>query len=185
MKKTAKTYYLDIDKDTIDWQNNFDDSLREPSVLPSRLPNLLLNGGTGIAVGITNMLHNLSEVVDGTISYIENKGNVEVSDLIQHIKAPDFPTGGTIYGYDGVKSALKLVEEELLLEVRLDLRAGQKENIIVEEIPYMVNKSDMIKKTADLVNKKIEGISDIRDESDRNGMRDCIRVKKRSYLILC
>ncbi len=182
MKKTAEDLLADIDKDTIDWQNNFDDSLREPSVLPSRLPNLLLNGGTGIAVGMaTNMPpHNLSEVVDGTIAYIENKGNIEVSDLIQHIKAPDFPTGGTIYGYDGVKSAFETGRGRIVVrgKVRFE-EAGQKENIIVEEIPYMVNKSDMIKKTADLVNsKKIEGISDIRDESDRNGMRIVYELKR-------
>ena len=184
MKKTAEDLIADIDKDTIDWQNNFDDSLREPSVLPSRLPNLLLNGGTGIAVGMaTNMPpHNLSEVVDGTIAYIENKGNIEVSDLIQHIKAPDFPTGGTIYGYDGVKSAFETGRGRIVVrgKVRFE-EAGQKENIIVEEIPYMVNKSDMIKKTADLVNsKKIEGISDIRDESDRNGMRIVYELKRDS-----
>ena len=114
MKKTAEDLLADIDKDTVDWQNNFDDSLKEPSVLPSRLPNLLLNGGTGIAVGMaTNMPpHNLSEVVNGTIAYIEKKGNVELSELMEHIKAPDFPTGGTIYGYDGVKSALRQEEEE-------------------------------------------------------------------------
>ena len=123
--------------------------------------------------------HNLSEVVDGTIKYIENKGNVEVSDLIQHIKAPDFPTGGTIYGYDGVKSAFETGRGRVVVrgKVRFE-ESGQKENIIVEEIPYMVNKSDMIKKT-DLVNsKKIEGISDIRDESDRNGMRIVYELKR-------
>ena len=182
MKKTAEDLLADIDKDTIDWQNNFDDSLREPSVLPSRLPNLLLNGGTGIAVGMaTNMPpHNLSEIVDGTIKYIENKGNIEVSDLIQYIKAPDFPTGGTIYGYDGVRSAFETGRGRVVVrgKVRFE-ESGQKENIIVEEIPYMVNKSDMIKKTADLVNsKKIEGISDIRDESDRNGMRIVYELKR-------
>ncbi|MAO71145.1 MAG: DNA gyrase subunit A [Flavobacteriales bacterium] len=182
MKKTAEDLLADIDKDTIDWQNNFDDSLREPTVLPSRLPNLLLNGGTGIAVGMaTNMPpHNLSEVVDGTIAYIENKGNLEVSDLIQHIKAPDFPTGGTIYGYDGVRSAFETGRGRVVVrgKVRFE-ESGQRENIIVEEIPYMVNKSDMIKKTADLVNsKKIEGISDIRDESDRTGMRIVYELKR-------
>ena len=182
MKKTAEDLLADIDKDTVEWQNNFDDSLREPSVLPSRLPNLLLNGGTGIAVGMaTNMPpHNLSEVVDGTIAYIENKGNLEVSDLIQHIKAPDFPTGGTIYGYDGVRSAFETGRGRVVVrgKVRFE-ESGQRENIIVEEIPYMVNKSDMIKKTADLVNsKKIEGISDIRDESDRTGMRIVYELKR-------
>ena len=182
MKKTAEDLLSDIDKDTIDWQNNFDDSLREPTVLPSRLPNLLLNGGTGIAVGMaTNMPpHNLSEVIDGTIKYIENKGDVEVSDLIQHIKAPDFPTGGTIYGYDGVRSAFETGRGRVVVRGKIRFEeSGQKEMIIVEEIPYMVNKSDMIKKTADLVNsKKIEGISDIRDESDRNGMRIVYELKR-------
>ena len=182
MKKTAEDLLADIDKDTVDWQNNFDDSLKEPSVLPSRLPNLLLNGGTGIAVGMaTNMPpHNLSEVVNGTIAYIEKKGNVELSELMEHIKAPDFPTGGTIYGYDGVKSAFETGRGRIVMrgKVRFE-ESGQKENIIVEEIPYMVNKSDMIKKTADLVNsKKIEGISDIRDESDRTGMRIVYELKR-------
>ncbi len=182
MKKTAEDLLADIDKDTVDWQNNFDDSLKEPSVLPSRLPNLLLNGGTGIAVGMaTNMPpHNLSEVVNGTIAYIEKKGNVELPELMEHIKAPDFPTGGTIYGHDGVKSAFETGRGRIVMrgKVRFE-ESGQKENIIVEEIPYMVNKSDMIKKTADLVNsKKIEGISDIRDESDRTGMRIVYELKR-------
>ena len=182
MKKTAEDLLADIDKDTVDWQNNFDDSLKEPSVLPSRLPNLLLNGGTGIAVGMaTNMPpHNLTEVVNGTIAYIEKKGDIELSELMEHIKAPDFPTGGTIYGYDGVKSAFETGRGRIVMrgKVRFE-ESGQKENIIVEEIPYMVNKSDMIKKTADLVNsKKIEGISDIRDESDRSGMRIVYELKR-------
>ena len=182
MKKTAEDLLADIDKDTVDWQNNFDDSLKEPSVLPSRLPNLLLNGGTGIAVGMaTNMPpHNLTEVVNGTIAYIEKKGDIELPELMEHIKAPDFPTGGTIYGYDGVKSAFETGRGRIVMrgKVRFE-ESGQKENIIVEEIPYMVNKSDMIKKTADLVNsKKIEGISDIRDESDRSGMRIVYELKR-------
>ena len=182
MKKTAEDLLADIDKDTIDWQNNFDDSLKEPTVLPSRLPNLLLNGGTGIAVGMaTNMPpHNLTEVVDGTIAYIEKRGEIEISELMQHVKAPDFPTGGTIYGYDGVRSAFETGRGRVVVrgKVRFE-EAGQRERIIVDEIPFMVNKSDMIKKTADLVNsKKIEGISDIRDESDRTGMRIVYELKR-------
>jgi len=182
MKKTAEDLLADIDKDTIDWQNNFDDSLKEPTVLPARLPNLLLNGGTGIAVGMaTNMPpHNLTEVVDGTIAYIEKRGDIEISELMQHVKAPDFPTGGTIYGYDGVRSAFETGRGRVVVrgKVRFE-ESGQRERIIVEEIPFMVNKSDMIKKTADLVNsKKIEGISDIRDESDRTGMRIVYELKR-------
>ncbi|MDG2059900.1 MAG: DNA gyrase subunit A [Flavobacteriales bacterium] len=184
MRKTAEDLLLDIDKDTIDWQNNFDDSLKEPTVLPSRLPNLLLNGGTGIAVGMaTNMPpHNLTEVVEGTIAYIEKRGDIEISDLMEYVKAPDFPTGGTIYGYDGVRSAFETGRGRVVMRGKVRFEEhGQKERIIVEEIPFMVNKSDMIKKTADLVNsKKIEGISDIRDESDRTGMRIVYELKRDS-----
>ena len=175
MRKTSEDMLLDIDKDTVDWNDNFDDTLKEPSVLPSRLPNLLLNGTTGIAVGMaTNMPpHNLTEVVDGCIQYIDKRGDLEVSDLMNNVKAPDFPTGGTIYGYDGVRSAFETGRGRIVIrgKVRFDEENGR-ERIIVEEIPYMVNKSNLIKQTADLVNnKKLEGISDIRDESDRNGMR--------------
>ena len=184
MRKTAEDLLLDIDKDTIDWQNNFDDSLKEPTVLPSRLPNLLLNGGTGIAVGMaTNMPpHNLTEVVEGTIAYIEKRGDIEISDLMEYVKAPDFPTGGTIYGYDGVRSAFETGRGRVVMRGKVRFEEhGQRERIIVEEIPFMVNKSDMIKKTADLVNsKKIEGISDIRDESDRTGMRIVYELKRDS-----
>ena len=182
MKKTSEDLLADIDKDTIDWQNNFDDSLKEPTVLPARLPNLLLNGGTGIAVGMaTNMPpHNLTEVVNGTLAYIEKRGDLEISEIMEHVKAPDFPTGGTIYGYDGVRSAFETGRGRIVIrgKVRFE-EAGQRERIIVEEIPYMVNKSDMIKKTADMVNsKKIDGISDIRDESDRTGMRIVYELKR-------
>ena len=184
MRKTAEDLLLDIDKDTIDWQNNFDDSLKEPTVLPSRLPNLLLNGGTGIAVGMaTNMPpHNLTEVVEGCIAYIEKRGDIEISDLMEYVKAPDFPTGGTIYGYDGVRSAFETGRGRVVMRGKVRFEEhGQRERIIVEEIPFMVNKSDMIKKTADLVNsKKIEGISDIRDESDRTGMRIVYELKRDS-----
>tara|TARA_B100000902_G_C27316597_1_gene921727 strand:+ start:1199 stop:3742 length:2544 start_codon:yes stop_codon:yes gene_type:complete len=182
MRKTSEDMLMDIDKETIDWNLNFDDTLKEPSVLPARLPNLLLNGTTGIAVGMaTNMPpHNLTEVVDGIIYYIENKGNVEISDLIQFVKAPDFPTGGIIYGYEGVKSAFETGRGRIVVrgKVRFD-ENGNREQIIVDEIPYMVNKANMIKQTAELVNsKKLDGISDIRDESDRNGMRIVYDLKR-------
>ncbi|MDC0204404.1 DNA gyrase subunit A [Flavobacteriales bacterium] len=182
MRKTAEDMLLDIDKETIDWSLNFDDTLQEPSVLPARLPNLLLNGATGIAVGMaTNMPpHNLTEVVDGIIAYIEKKGDMEVSGLMEHVKAPDFPTGGTIYGYDGVRSAFETGRGRIVIrgKVRFE-ETSTREQIIVNEIPYMVNKSNMIKQTADLVNsKKLEGIADIRDESDRNGMRIVYDLKR-------
>ena len=182
MRKTSEDMLRDIDKDTVEWENNFDDTLKEPAVLPARLPNLLLNGTTGIAVGMaTNMPpHNLTEVVNGIIRFIDNRGNVEVSDLMEHITAPDFPTGGTIYGYEGVKSAFETGRGRVVVrgKVRFE-ESGNRDLIIVDEIPYMVNKSDLIKKTADLVNsKKLEGISDIRDESDRNGMRIVYELKR-------
>ena len=182
MRKTTEDMLLDIDKDTIDWNDNFDDTLKEPSVLPARLPNLLLNGTTGIAVGMaTNMPpHNLTEIVNGVIAYIQKKGDLDVTELMEHVKAPDFPTGGTIYGYDGVKSAFETGRGRIVVrgKVRFDDDNGR-ERIIVEEIPYMVNKSNLIKQTADLVNsKKIDGISDIRDESDRNGMRIVYDLKR-------
>jgi len=182
MRKTSEDMLMDIDKETVDWELNFDDTLKEPSVLPARLPNLLLNGTTGIAVGMaTNMPpHNLTEVVDGIIAYIQKKGDIEVSELMQHIKAPDFPTGGIIYGYEGVKSAFETGRGRIVIrgKVRFEENNGR-EQIIVEEIPYMVNKANMIKQTADLVNsKKLEGISDIRDESDRNGMRIVYDLKR-------
>ncbi len=182
MRKTSEDMLMDIDKDTIDWELNFDDTLKEPSVLPARLPNLLLNGTTGIAVGMaTNMPpHNLSEVVDGVIAYIKKRGNIELNELVEHIKAPDFPTGGTIYGYDGVKSAFETGRGRVVVRGKVRFEEnGQREQIIVEEIPYMVNKSSMIKQTADLVNnKKLDGIADIRDESDRNGMRIVYDLKR-------
>jgi DNA gyrase subunit A len=182
MRKLSEDMLLDIDKDTIDYKLNFDDSLNEPTVLPSRLPNLLLNGATGIAVGMaTNMPpHNLSEVVDATVAYIKRRGEIEISELMEYIKAPDFPTGGTIYGYEGVRSAFETGRGKVVVrgKVRFEEK-GNRERIIVEEIPFMVNKSDLIKKTADLVNsKKVEGVSDIRDESDRNGMRIVYELKR-------
>ena len=181
MRKIADEMLADIDKDTVDHQLNFDDSLKEPTVLPTRIPNLLINGASGIAVGMaTNMApHNLSEVVDGTIAYIDNK-DIEIDELITHIKAPDFPTGGIIYGYDGVREAFHTGRGRVVMRAKATFEEVQgRECIIVTEIPYQVNKADMIKKTADLVNdKKIEGISSIRDESDRKGMRIVYILKR-------
>jgi len=181
MRKIADDMLADIDKDTVDLQLNFDDSLQEPTVLPARIPNLLVNGASGIAVGMaTNMPpHNLSEVVDGTMAYIDNN-DIEIDELITHIKAPDFPTGGIIYGYDGVKEAFHTGRGRVMMRAKATFEEVQgRECIIVSEIPYQVNKADMIKKTADLVNdKKIEGISTIRDESDRNGMRIVYILKR-------
>ncbi|MBT8204815.1 MAG: DNA gyrase subunit A [Eudoraea sp.] len=181
MRKIADEMLSDIDKDTVDHQLNFDDSLQEPTVLPTRIPNLLINGASGIAVGMaTNMPpHNLSEVVDGTIAYIDNS-NIEIDELITHIKAPDFPTGGIIYGYDGVKEAFNTGRGRVVMRAKASFEEiGGREAIVVTEIPYQVNKADMIKKTADLVNdKKIEGISTIRDESDRKGMRIVYILKR-------
>ena len=182
MRKASEDMLMDIDKETIDWNLNFDDTLKEPSVLPARLPNLLLNGTTGIAVGMaTNMPpHNITEVIDGIIAYIEKKGDIEVSELMEHIKAPDFPTGGIIYGYDGVISAFETGRGRIVVRgtVRFE-ETATREQIIVDEIPYMVNKANLIKQTAELVNsKKIDGIADIRDESDRNGMRIVYDLKR-------
>ncbi len=181
MRKIAEDMLADIDKETVDFRLNFDDTLEEPTVLPARVPNLLVNGASGIAVGMaTNMPpHNLSEVVDGTIAYIENN-DIDIDELITHIKAPDFPTGGTIYGYDGVREAFKTGRGRIMVRAKSSLEeVAGKECIIVTEIPYQVNKADMIKKTADLVNdKKIDGISMIRDESDRNGMRIVYILKR-------
>ncbi|MEL6483806.1 MAG: DNA gyrase subunit A, partial [Bacteroidota bacterium] len=181
MRKIADEMLADIDKDTVDHQLNFDDSLQEPTVLPTRIPNLLVNGASGIAVGMaTNMApHNLSEVVDGTIAYIDNS-DIEIDELMTHIKAPDFPTGGIIYGYDGVKDAFHTGRGRVVMRAKASFEEVQgRECIIVTEIPFQVNKADMIKKTADLVNdKKIEGISTIRDESDRKGMRIVYMLKR-------
>ncbi|HBC05815.1 MAG TPA: DNA gyrase subunit A, partial [Aequorivita sp.] len=181
MRKISEDMLADIDKETVDTQLNFDDSLSEPVVMPTRVPNLLVNGASGIAVGMaTNMPpHNLNEVIDGTIAYIDNH-DIEIDELIQYIKAPDFPTGGIIYGYDGVKEAFKTGRGRVVMRAKSHMEeiAGR-EYLVVTEIPYQVNKADMIKKTADLVNdKKIEGISLIRDESDRNGMRIVYQMKR-------
>ena len=181
LKKISEDMVQDLDKDTVDFQLNYDDSLKEPTVLPTKIPNLLVNGASGIAVGMaTNMPpHNLSEVIDGTIAYIDNN-NIEISELINHIKAPDFPTGGIIYGYDGVKEAFETGRGRVVMRGKAIFEeVNGRECIIVTEIPYLVNKSDMIQKTAQLINdKKIDGISNIRDESDRKGMRIVYVLKK-------
>ena len=181
MRRISEEMLADIDKETVDHQLNFDDTLQEPTVLPTRIPNLLVNGASGIAVGMaTNMPpHNLSEVVDGTVAYIDNS-DIEIDELIKHIKAPDFPTGGMIYGYDGVKEAFHTGRGRVVMRAKAHFEEVQgRECIIVTEIPFQVNKADMIKKTADLVNdKKIEGIANIRDESDRKGMRIVYILKR-------
>src|SRR5690554_2167543 len=181
MRKISEDMLADIDKETVDHKLNFDDTLQEPTVLPTRIPGLLVNGASGIAVGMaTNMPpHNLSEVVDGTIAYINNR-DIDIDELITHIKAPDFPTGGTIYGYDGVKEAFHTGRGRVMMRGKAVIEEVQgRECIIVTEIPYLVNKADMIKKTADLVNeKKMDGIATIRDESDRNGMRIVYVLKR-------
>ncbi|MEC7782411.1 MAG: DNA gyrase subunit A [Bacteroidota bacterium] len=181
MRKISEEMLADIDKDTVDHTLNFDDTLKEPTVLPTRIPGLLVNGASGIAVGMaTNMPpHNLTEVVNGTVAYIENN-DIEIDELMQHITAPDFPTGGTIYGYDGVREAFKTGRGRVVLRAKAIIEEVKgRECIIVSEIPYQVNKADMIKKTADLVNeKKIDGIASIRDESDRKGMRIVYVLKR-------
>ena len=181
MQKISEDMLADIDKDTVDHKLNFDDTLNEPTVLPTRVPGLLINGASGIAVGMaTNMPpHNLTEVIGGTIAYIEDN-DIDIDGLMEYIKAPDFPTGGVIYGYEGVKDAFHTGRGKIVMRAKASFdEVSGKECIIVSEIPYQVNKADMIKKTADLVNdKKIEGISNIRDESDRNGMRIVYILKR-------
>ncbi len=181
MRKISEDMLADIDKETVDHKLNFDDTLHEPTVLPTRIPGLLVNGASGIAVGMaTNMPpHNLTEVVSGTIAYIDNT-DIEIDELLTHIKAPDFPTGGTIYGYDGVKDAFHTGRGRIVIRAKAIIEEVQgRECVVVTEIPYQVNKADMIKKTADLINeKKLEGISTIRDESDRNGMRIVYVIKR-------
>ncbi len=182
LRKIAEEILSDIDKDTVDFRLNFDDSLQEPTVLPTRVPTLLINGASGIAVGMaTNMApHNLTEVINGTIAYIENR-DIDIEGLMKHIKAPDFPTGGIIYGYNGVKDAFETGRGKIVMRAKTELEETNsgRMQIIITEIPYQVNKAEMIKKTADLINdKKIEGISDIRDESDRTGMRIVYELKR-------
>lgn len=181
MKKMSEDIMADIDKETVDFKLNFDDTLYEPTVMPTKVPNLLINGASGIAVGMaTNMPpHNLTEVVDGTLAYIDNN-EIEIDELMQHVKAPDFPTGGVIYGYEGVREAFKTGRGRIVIRAKVNFEeVDGRESIIVTEIPYQVNKAEMIKKTADLINeKRIEGISNIRDESDRNGMRIVYILKR-------
>jgi DNA gyrase subunit A len=181
LRKIAEEMLDDLDKETVDFTPNFDDSLTEPSVMPTKIPNLLVNGAAGIAVGMaTNMApHNLTEVVDGIIAYVDNK-DIDDEELLKFVKAPDFPTGGIIYGYEGVRDALLTGRGRIVMRAKAEIEEYQgREQIIVTEIPYQINKAELIKKTAELVNdKKIEGISDLRDESDRNGMRIVYEIKR-------
>lgn len=182
LKRIADELLADLNKDTVDFQPNFDDSLSEPSVLPAKFPNLLVNGSSGIAVGMaTNMApHNLGEVVDGVLAYIDNN-DITIPELMEHVKAPDFPTGGIIYGYNGVRSAMETGRGSIIMRSKAQFEVSKtgREQIIVTEIPYMINKAAMIERIASLINdKKLEGISDIRDESDREGMRIVFDLKK-------
>ncbi len=181
LNKLSEEMLRDIEKDTVDFQLNFDDTLREPTVLPTRIPNLLMNGASGIAVGMaTNMApHNLSEVIDGIIAYIENR-DIDISGLMEYIKAPDFPTGGYIYGYKGVEEAFHTGRGRIVMRGRAEIETTRNQDqIIISEIPYLVNKADLIKNIANLVvEKRIDGISNINDESDRNGMRIVVDVKR-------
>ncbi len=182
MQKISEELLADIDKETVDFQLNFDDTLREPTVMPAKIPNLLVNGSSGIAVGMATSMppHNLGEVVDGIVAYIDDN-DIDIEGLMKHIKAPDFPTGGLIYGYEGVKDAYHTGRGRVVMrgEANMDTLDNGKEAIVVTSIPYQVNKAEMIKRTADLVNdKKIEGITDIRDESDRKGLRIVYELRK-------
>jgi DNA gyrase subunit A len=181
MKKISEDMLADIEKDTVDHSLNFDDTLKEPTVLPTRIPSLLVNGASGIAVGMaTNMApHNLSEVIDGTIAYINNN-DIEIEELMQHIKAPDFPTGGTIFGYEGVRNAFLTGKGRIVIRAKANFEeVGGRECIVVTELPYQVNGADLMKKTADLINdKKIDGISTIRDETSRKGRRMVYVLKR-------
>jgi len=181
MAKIAEQTLADLDKNTVDFQPNFDESLNEPTVLPTRIPQLLVNGASGIAVGMaTNMPpHNLSDTIDAIIAYIDNN-DIDIQDLIEIIIAPDFPTGGIIYGYQGVKDAYETGRGRVVIRGKAHIEnENGREKIVVTEIPYLVNRAEMIQKTADLVNdKKIEGISNVNDESDRDGMRVVYDLKR-------
>jgi len=182
LRKLAEELLADIDKDTVDFKLNFDDTLEEPSVLPAKIPNLLINGTSGIAVGMATNIppHNITEIINGCIAYIDDK-EITIEGLMQYVKAPDFPTGGIIYGYEGVREAYETGRGRLVMRGESTFETDEKgrEAIVFTSIPYQVNKAEMIKKTADLVNeKKIEGIYDIRDESDRNGLRIVYELKK-------
>ncbi|MDH6343974.1 DNA gyrase subunit A [Parabacteroides sp. PFB2-12] len=182
LSKLAEEMLRDIEKDTIDFQLNFDDTLKEPTVLPTRIPNLLINGASGIAVGMaTNMPpHNMTEVLNGCMAYIDNRGEIEIDELMEYIKAPDFPTGATIYGYQGVKDAFETGRGRIILRGKAEIEVeNNHEKIVITEIPYLVNKAELIKHIADLVNeKRLEGISNVNDESDRHGMRIVVDVKR-------
>lgn len=182
MSKLAEEMLRDIDKDTVDFQLNFDDTLREPVVLPTRIPNLLINGASGIAVGMaTNMPpHNMKEVLQACQAYIDARGEIDVLGLMAYVKAPDFPTGATIYGYAGVKDAFETGRGRIVLRGKAEIESAQAhDKIIISEIPYLVNKAELIKAIADLVNeKRIDGISNVNDESDRSGMRIVVDVKR-------
>ena len=184
LSKLAEEMLRDIDKDTVEMQLNFDDTLKEPTVLPTRIPNLLINGASGIAVGMaTNMPpHNMTEVINGTLAYIEAKGEIDIEGLMEYVKAPDFPTGGYIYGYAGVKSAFETGRGRVVMRGKAEIEIDGKSNrekIIITEIPYLVNKAELIKYIADLVSdKRIDGISNVNDESDREGMRIVVDIKR-------
>jgi len=182
LQRISDLTLADIEKNTVDFQLNFDDTLKEPTVLPTRLPTLLVNGTSGIAVGMATNIppHNLSNVIDACVEYIDEP-EVDIETLIEHVKAPDFPTGGTIYGYSGVKEAYRTGKGRVVIRAKSEIETDNsgKERIIVTEIPYMVNKAEMIMKTAELINeKKLEGVSNINDESDRNGMRIVYDIKR-------
>ncbi|MDR1742847.1 MAG: DNA gyrase subunit A [Dysgonamonadaceae bacterium] len=181
LNKLAEEMLRDLDKDTVDFQFNFDDTLKEPTVLPTRVPNLLINGSAGIAVGMaTNIApHNLGECIDGIIAYIDNR-EIEIKELMRYVKAPDFPTGGYIYGYKGVEEAFETGRGRIVIRGRAEIETGKThDKIVISEIPYLVNKAELIKHIADLVSdKKIEGISNVNDETDRQGMRIVVDVKR-------
>jgi DNA gyrase subunit A len=188
LQKIAEEMLADINKDTIDFQLNFDDSLEEPTVLPSKIPNLLVNGASGIAVGMaTNMApHNLTEIINATLALINDR-NIEVTELMKHVKGPDFPTGGIIYGYEGAKEAFATGRGRIIIRARAEIEVynGDRERIVVTEIPYQINKSVMIERTAELVNeKKLEGISSIRDESNREGIRVVYEIKREANALI-
>ena len=185
----ADELLADIGKETVDFRPNFDDSLEEPVVLPSRLPNLLINGASGIAVGMaTNMLpHNLSECIDGIVATIDDP-NIDVDGLMTHVKGPDFPTGGIIYGVDGIKEAFATGRGRVVVrgKAEIELDKGDRERIVISEIPFQVNKASLVSKIAELVNdEKIVGISDIRDESDRRGLRIVVELKRDAIGSVC
>ena len=182
LARIADEMLRDLDKNTVDFANNFDESLQEPTVMPSYLPNLLINGASGIAVGMATNIppHNISEVIDGCVALIENP-KATAADLMKHVKAPDFPTGGIIYGYEGVKDALLTGRGRVVIRAKANVETlkNDRENIVITEIPYQVNKASLIEKIADLVRQgKITDISNIRDESDRDGMRVVIELKR-------